>query len=44
MNNPPKKHQKKNKPSGTSGFFAFAIFVFTALAVGLVVILMRSQA
>jgi len=44
MNHTPKEQQKKNKPSGSSGFFAFAIFVFSALAVGLVVILMRSQA
>lgn len=39
-----KKQRKKNKPSGSSGFFAFAIFVFSALAVGLVIILLRSQA
>jgi len=36
------KNQKKKH--GASGFFPFAIFVFAALAVGLVVILLRSQA
>lgn len=39
------KHLKKEKKKqGASGFLPFAIFVFTALAVGLVVIILRSQA
>jgi hypothetical protein len=44
MNNTKKEPQKKNESSGSSGFLPFAVFVFTALAVGLVVILLRSQA
>lgn len=41
-----KKEEKKTAPknSSSSGFFPFAAFVFVALAVGLVVILIRSQA
>jgi hypothetical protein len=42
METTPKKLIKK-KPGG-SGFLPFAIFVFTALAVAVVVILIRSQA
>lgn len=34
---------RKKKKSGGQGFVIYAIFVFTALAVGLVVILMRSK-
>lgn len=44
MNNTKKDQQKKKEPTNISGFLPFAIFVFTALAVGLVVILLRSQA
>lgn len=44
MSHKPKKQQKKTKPTNISGFLPFAVFVFSALAVGLVVILMRSQA
>jgi hypothetical protein len=44
MNHTEKEQQKKKKPSGSSGFLPFAIFVFAALAIGLVVIIMRSQA
>jgi len=35
-------HEKKKKRNG-SGFIFYAIFVFTALGAGLIVILMRSQ-
>ena len=35
--------ERKKKKSGGGGFVIYAIFVFTALAVGLVVILMRSK-
>lgn len=38
-----KKNAKKSKRNA-SGFFPFAAFVFLALATGLVVILIRSQA
>lgn len=39
-----KDQQAKNERTNISGFLPFAVFVFTALAVGLVVILLRSQA
>ena len=35
--------ERKKKKSGGGGFVFYALFVFTALAVGLVVILMRSK-
>ena len=38
--NPP---ERKKKKSGGGGFVFYALFVFTALVVGLVVILMRSK-
>lgn len=44
MDRPTKKHQKKTKQNNSSGFLPFALFVFSALAVGLIIILMRSQA
>lgn len=34
---------RKKKKSGGQGFVIYALFVFSALAVGLVVILMRSK-
>ncbi len=39
----PKKSDKNTKPGG-SGFLAFAIIIFSALAIGLAVILIRSKA
>lgn len=41
-----KSRQKKEKKHKTkdSAFIAYAIFVFSALAIGLVVILLRSKA
>ncbi len=42
MENEESPEQKKKKPGG-QGFVIYAIFVFAALAVGLVVILMRSK-
>jgi hypothetical protein len=42
MENEESPNQKKKKTGG-QGFVIYAIFVFTALAVGLVVILMRSK-
>lgn len=44
MNTTQKKRQQNNKRKNSSGFFPFALIVFAALAVGLIVILMRSQA
>lgn len=34
---------KKRKKSGSGGFVFYALFVFSALAVGLIVILIRSK-
>ena len=42
MENDTSPDRKKKKPGG-QGFVIYALFVFTALAVGLVVILMRSS-
>jgi hypothetical protein len=42
MDNENSLDRKKKKPGG-GGFVIYALFVFTALAVGLVVILMRSK-
>lgn len=38
----PPDHEKKKKPAN-SGFVFYALFVFAALAAGLIVILMRSN-
>ena len=42
MKNEESPDQKKKK-SGGQGFVIYALFVFTALAVGLIVILMRTK-
>ena len=40
----PQQKERKKKKSPIAGFLPFAIFVFAALAVGLIVILIRSRA
>jgi hypothetical protein len=40
---PSPKAQKEKKKPGGSGFVFYAVFVFGALAAGLVIILMRSN-
>ncbi len=40
----PQEQKKRKQKSGLAGFLPFAVVIFTALAIGLVIIILRSKA